>query len=202
MKTLAFTAVLSILTALTVDAENLLSNPGFEVSGKKGMPAGWFGNFYGADKKGVIKLNNSDVHSGKSAVTMSGFEQGVTGQFMQQPIEAKPGFIYKFDIWYKSQSPFKAQLRWYEEDGKTPAGLHVMEAPPSAEKWSSYQSQKKAIAAFAEAKDVKFGKLAGPLRVTLSGRTASPSVFDMMMVLGRDETIARLNDASTENIAV
>ncbi len=181
MKTLAFTAVLSILTALTVDGENLLNNPGFEVPGKKGMPAGWFGNFYGANKKGVIKLNNSDVHNGKSAVTMSGFEPGVTGQFMQQPIEAKPGFIYKFDIWYKSQSPFKAQLRWYEEDGKTPAGLHVMEAPPSAEKWSSYQSHKKAVAAFAEAKD---GKMVYQFkRVSPDGFAAPPKAKFMQLVL-------------------
>ena len=48
----------------------------------------------------------------------------------------------------------------------------------------------------AEANDVKFGKLAGPLRAALAGRTATPSVFDMMLVLGREETIARLNDAT------
>ena len=45
---------------------------------------------------------------------------------------------------------------------------------------------------FAEAQDLKFGKLAGPLRVVLSGRATSPSVFDMMMVIGRDETLTRL----------
>ena len=44
--------------------------------------------------------------------------------------------------------------------------------------------------------DMKLGKLAGPLRAALVGRSVSPSVFDMMLVLGRDETIARLKDAS------
>ncbi|WP_040817237.1 glutamate--tRNA ligase [Litoreibacter arenae] len=48
------------------------------------------------------------------------------------------------------------------------------------------------VTKFAEAQELKFGKLAGPLRVALSGRAVSPSVFDMMMVLGRDETLARL----------
>ena len=38
-------------------------------------------------------------------------------------------------------------------------------------------------------------KLAAPLRAALAGRTISPSVFDMMLVLGRAETIARLTDA-------
>ncbi|MDA7966917.1 glutamate--tRNA ligase [Ruegeria sp.] len=48
---------------------------------------------------------------------------------------------------------------------------------------------------FAEANGVKFGKLAGPLRAVLAGRAVTPSVFDMMLVLGRDETLARLSDA-------
>ena len=41
-----------------------------------------------------------------------------------------------------------------------------------------------------------FGKLAQPLRAALAGRSATPSVYDMMLVIGRDETIARLGDAA------
>lgn len=52
------------------------------------------------------------------------------------------------------------------------------------------------VAALAEAHDTKLGKLAGPLRAALAGRSVSPSVFDMMLVLGRDETIARIEDAT------
>ena len=48
---------------------------------------------------------------------------------------------------------------------------------------------------FAESHDMKFGKLAGPLRAALAGRSATPSVFDMFLVLGREESIARLQDA-------
>ncbi|GKY87523.1 glutamate--tRNA ligase [Sinisalibacter aestuarii] len=50
--------------------------------------------------------------------------------------------------------------------------------------------------AFAEAQDTKFGKLAAPLRAALAGRAVTPSVFDMMLLLGRDETIARLDEAA------
>ncbi len=53
-----------------------------------------------------------------------------------------------------------------------------------------------ALNAFADANGVKFGKLAGPLRAALAGRAVTPSVFDMMLVLGRDETLARLSDAA------
>jgi glutamyl-tRNA synthetase len=34
------------------------------------------------------------------------------------------------------------------------------------------------------------------LRTALAGRSVSPSVFDMMLVLGQAETIGRLSDAS------
>ncbi|OZA11612.1 MAG: glutamate--tRNA ligase, partial [Rhodobacterales bacterium 17-64-5] len=43
---------------------------------------------------------------------------------------------------------------------------------------------------------IGFGKLASPLRAALAGRTATPSVYDMMLILGRDETIARLSEAA------
>ena len=48
----------------------------------------------------------------------------------------------------------------------------------------------------AQANGLTLGKIAGPLRAALAGRTVSPSVFDMMLVLGRDETLARLADAA------
>lgn len=48
----------------------------------------------------------------------------------------------------------------------------------------------------AEGHGMKLGKLAGPLRAALAGKPGSPSVFDMMLVLGREETIARLNDVA------
>lgn len=53
-----------------------------------------------------------------------------------------------------------------------------------------------ALAAFAESRGMKFAKLAGPLRAALAGRTVTPSVFDMLLVLGRDESLARLDDAA------
>lgn len=43
---------------------------------------------------------------------------------------------------------------------------------------------------------IGFGKLAAPLRAAIAGRSVTPSVYDMMLVIGRDETVARLQDAS------
>ncbi|GAA3872237.1 glutamate--tRNA ligase [Celeribacter arenosi] len=49
-----------------------------------------------------------------------------------------------------------------------------------------------AVGMVMEARDIGFGKVAGPLRAALAGRTATPSVLDMMMVLGREETLTRI----------
>jgi glutamyl-tRNA synthetase len=48
----------------------------------------------------------------------------------------------------------------------------------------------------AAAHGLGFGKLAAPLRAALAGRKVTPSVYDMMLVIGQEETIARLNDAA------
>ncbi len=63
--------------------------------------------------------------------------------------------------------------------------------------WSKTDLEPILNAAAAEA-GIGFGKLAQPLRAALAGRTATPSVYDMMLVIGRDETIARLQDASSQ----
>ncbi|MFW6283785.1 MAG: glutamate--tRNA ligase [Desulfosalsimonas sp.] len=47
-----------------------------------------------------------------------------------------------------------------------------------------------------EAHDLKFGKIAQPVRLALSGKTVSPGIFEMIEILGRDETIARLEKAA------
>lgn len=52
-----------------------------------------------------------------------------------------------------------------------------------------------AVAITAETFDTKLGKLAAPVRSALAGRAVSPSIFDMMLVLGKDETLARLKEA-------
>ncbi len=42
---------------------------------------------------------------------------------------------------------------------------------------------------------IGFGKLAAPLRAAIAGRSVTPSVYDMMLAIGREETVARLLDA-------
>jgi glutamyl-tRNA synthetase len=51
-----------------------------------------------------------------------------------------------------------------------------------------------AVREVAEAGGVKLGKLAQPLRAALTGRTTSPGIFDVLALLGRNESLARIAD--------
>lgn len=51
-----------------------------------------------------------------------------------------------------------------------------------------------AVGRVMEAMEIGFGKVAGPLRSALAGRAVTPSVLDMMLVLGREESLARIGD--------
>src|SRR3546814_18661079 len=52
-----------------------------------------------------------------------------------------------------------------------------------------------AVRAEAEAAELGLGKLAQPLRAALTGRTVSPGLFDVLLLLGRDVSLARLDAA-------
>jgi glutamyl-tRNA synthetase len=56
-----------------------------------------------------------------------------------------------------------------------------------------------AIREVAESSGVKLGKLAQPLRAALTGRTTSPGIFDVLALLGRDESLARIADQMEPN---
>lgn len=60
--------------------------------------------------------------------------------------------------------------------------------------WSA-ETAEAAIRDFAAEAGLKLGAVAQPLRAALTGRTVSPGVFDVLAVLGRDESLARIGDA-------
>ena len=55
-----------------------------------------------------------------------------------------------------------------------------------------------AIREVAEVEGAKLGKLAQPLRAALTGRTTSPGIFDVLALLGKDESLARIADQMVE----
>ncbi|MDA0339225.1 MAG: glutamate--tRNA ligase [Proteobacteria bacterium] len=67
---------------------------------------------------------------------------------------------------------------------------HALSALPD---WTVESIDEK-LRQFGDAEQMKFGKIAQPLRAALCGRTTSPGIFDVLAVLGREESLGRLQD--------
>ena len=85
----------------------------------------------------------------------------------------------------------RAQLQ-----GDAPRRLRVL-LPVLAEvsQWQA-EALETRVRAIAETLGLKLGDVAQPLRAALVGGTASPPIFEVMEVLGREETLGRLADAA------
>jgi glutamyl-tRNA synthetase len=64
------------------------------------------------------------------------------------------------------------------------------------EPWTAERAEQ-ALRTFAERRGAKLGSVAQPLRAALTGRTTSPGIFDVLAVLGKAESLARLRDQFT-----
>ena len=65
----------------------------------------------------------------------------------------------------------------------------------------THDSTDAAVREVAETSALKLGKLAQPLRAALTGKTTSPGIFDVLVLLGRDESLARIADQLLEPTA-
>jgi glutamyl-tRNA synthetase len=73
------------------------------------------------------------------------------------------------------------------------AALQALLPVLSDAEWNA-QSLEAAVKSHAEATGTKLGKLAQPLRAVLTGTSTSPGIFDVLDVLGREESLNRIED--------
>ncbi|WP_374943565.1 glutamate--tRNA ligase [Sphingomonas sp.] len=71
----------------------------------------------------------------------------------------------------------------------------VQAALDAVHNWDT-EATEGAVRHVAEARGVKLGQVAQPLRAALTGRKTSPGIFDVLALLGRDESLGRLADAT------
>jgi len=71
------------------------------------------------------------------------------------------------------------------------------DALTAVEDWN-HEPIEQAVRAVADQAGVKLGKLAQPLRAALTGRTTSPGIFDVLVLLGKGESLARIEDQILE----
>ena len=79
-------------------------------------------------------------------------------------------------------------------DGDAKALLGQISARLKAEADWTAETLEANLKAYAEELGLGLGKLAQPLRAALTGQTTSPGIFDVLALLGRDESLARIGD--------
>jgi glutamyl-tRNA synthetase len=79
------------------------------------------------------------------------------------------------------------------KDGARMALAGVLPVLEAEGDWSAAPLEA-AVKGHASAAGVKLGALAQPLRAALTGRAASPGIFDVLAILGREESLGRIRD--------
>jgi glutamyl-tRNA synthetase len=75
------------------------------------------------------------------------------------------------------------------------AHLEAMAAAIPAVQNFSKEALEEFLKAFIEARDIKFKVVAQPLRIALTGKTVSPGIDEVMVTLGKDRVVQRINAA-------
>ncbi len=96
-------------------------------------------------------------------------------------------------LWSDRPIPVDDKARVLLSDEARVLLAELMRELEAVEPWDA-QGTEAAVRAFAERRSVKLGSVAQPLRAALTGRTTSPGIFDVLTVLGRTESLARLAD--------
>ena len=78
-----------------------------------------------------------------------------------------------------------------DENGRAVLG-QVADRLEAENDWTS-EALEATTKALAEEQGLGLGKLAQPMRAALTGTTTSPGIFDVLVLLGRDEALARLD---------
>ncbi|MDO6413411.1 glutamate--tRNA ligase [Sphingomonas sp. BIUV-7] len=71
--------------------------------------------------------------------------------------------------------------------------VRARDALAAVDDWS-IEALEAAVRLIAEDEGLGLGKVAQPLRAALTGRTTSPGIFDVLVLIGREESLARLSD--------
>ena len=97
-------------------------------------------------------------------------------------------FLYKkrpLDLDEKAQSLLDADARQLLES--------IHSTLTDLDDWT-IQTTEDRVKAIAEAAELGLGKLAQPMRAALTGSTSSPGIFDVLILLGKEESLDRLAD--------
>jgi len=98
-------------------------------------------------------------------------------------------YFYNDNIEYEE----KGRNKFLTEDTK-PVLKSLMEKLETIEEFT-YDNIQAALEQVVEELDLKFGKIAQPMRVALTGGTVSPGIGEVIEILGKEKVISRIQDA-------
>lgn len=107
--------------------------------------------------------------------------------------QARPYFVDEIDY-----DPDAVAKQWKDPDATVRALTAVRDTLASLQSWDA-DSMEAATRELAESLGVGAGKLFQPLRVALTGMSVSPGIFDVLLALGRERSLARV-DAAVERV--
>lgn len=101
----------------------------------------------------------------------------------------KAGYFFKDDFEF---NPSSYQKFLHDEENRKLLGELALKLDKLEE--FTLENIEKVIRAMAEEKNIKAAKLIHPARVAVCGKEESPSLFEMMEILGKEKTIKRLKN--------
>ncbi|HZV11445.1 MAG TPA: glutamate--tRNA ligase, partial [Novosphingobium sp.] len=90
----------------------------------------------------------------------------------------------------------KAAALLTEDARQLLSDLHALLRKFPETEWA-LERLEEALKAYAAERNLGLGKLAQPLRAALTGQTTSPGIFDVLVLLGQDEALARIGAQAT-----
>jgi glutamyl-tRNA synthetase len=105
-------------------------------------------------------------------------------------VELKDGAAFLFA---ERPLPMEEKAEQILADGGRDVVRDLLPRLEAVGEWSASETEA-AVRNYAEETGLKLGKAAQPLRAALTGRSVSPGVFDVLAVLGREESLGRLRD--------
>jgi glutamyl-tRNA synthetase len=106
-------------------------------------------------------------------------------------IVRQAGPYFHAEIEYDADAVAK---QWKDAPATAELLRDVRGALASLDRWDT-AAMEETLRALAERRGVAAGKLLQPLRVALTGLTVSPGIFDVLLMLGRDRALSRLDAA-------
>lgn len=106
-------------------------------------------------------------------------------------IEHKSGFLYRADAEIEYDPAAVKKVLTRNEN----AGYAMLESLlpllEAVEEWTHAELER-LVTSICESRGVKMGDVAQPLRVAVAGTTVSPAIYDTLVLLGKEHTLARI----------